>query len=281
MYIFISYSSKDKTFARQLADSIAFYGVPYFLDEREIKVGENITVKVYSALERATHVIYVISKNSIKSKWVEEELSVAKMRQLKNQGCLILPLLIDQVNPPSSVTHIKYADFRKWKVKEFYFEALQELLMALGITAQYATSTELAFFLRHLSEVGQIKETADTLAQVYFQLERIWFSALKKDPFDLSWWFYETVTKTLAISEFDTACRVLNEEMGNISQSGERSQQILELCKVIRDDYTFFNGSTSDNPQVVYKRLGAAEKNAYNLSSLIASTLLELQNMIV
>src|SRR5260221_11281123 len=53
MYIFISYSSLDKSFVRRLADSLSFYDVPLFLDERHIEVGDNIKESIYRALERA------------------------------------------------------------------------------------------------------------------------------------------------------------------------------------------------------------------------------------
>src|SRR5688572_20997404 len=97
MYIFISHSSVDKPFVRQLADSLAYYGVPLFLDEREIKIGDNIPAKLYSALDKATHVVYVLSSHSINSNWVKEEFSIAKKRQLDNQGCVLLPILLDDV----------------------------------------------------------------------------------------------------------------------------------------------------------------------------------------
>src|SRR5947208_1191173 len=98
MYVFISHPSLDKAFVNRLADSLAFYGIPVFLDERSIKVGDSIPGKIYAALERCSHVIYVLSVNSINSKWVNEELSVAKMKQLNSKDCNILPIAIDDMD---------------------------------------------------------------------------------------------------------------------------------------------------------------------------------------
>src|ERR1039458_7899437 len=115
MFVFISYSSKDRRFASQLYESLSVYDAPIFLDELNLSVGDNIPHQITEAIERATHVIYIISKHSVKSKWVEEEMSIAKVRSLSRQGCKILPVRIDHCSLPTSVAHIKVADFIKWR----------------------------------------------------------------------------------------------------------------------------------------------------------------------
>ncbi len=66
--VFISHSSSDKAFVRKLDAGLAGSGVRTFLDERDIKAGDSIPMKIYEAMEAATHVIYVISENSKNSK---------------------------------------------------------------------------------------------------------------------------------------------------------------------------------------------------------------------
>jgi hypothetical protein len=286
MYIFVSHSSKDKAFARRLVNSVEFYGIPYFLDEREIKVGENIPETIYNALGRATHVIYVISKNSINSKWVAEELSVAKTRQLSNQGCTILPALIDDVTPPASISHIKYADFRKWEVKESYFESLREMLVALGVHSQYATSGQLRFYLQHLPELVKVKETADRALQLYFQLERLWFSLFEihsDTQFKISrlnnfaYWFYESVNKTVKIADFLDSVEKLTSDEKNISSSNK----VLVLSQKVKDDLLYFSKLPTYDTHEVYQRVWKAEESARELSALITSIFLELNSVVI
>lgn len=115
--VFLSHSSKDKQFVREFDSALHGFGVPTFLDERDIGLGEDIPQRVYKELAEASHVLYFISRDSIASQWVQEELSVAKMREKEDKGILILPILIDEVPElPTSIMSKRYADFQNGSV---------------------------------------------------------------------------------------------------------------------------------------------------------------------
>lgn len=281
MYIFISHSSQDKPFVRQLADSIAYYGILLFLDERDIKIGDNIPDKIYSALEKATHVIYVLSKSSINSNWVREELSIAKKRQLDQRGCILLPILIDDVEPPASITHIRYADFRNWQVKQSYLHAFRELMIALGIKAEYVGSAELQMFRAHLSTLVTIKAMADAASQLYFQLERLFFVPPYDSGDALSYWYGETVSKTWSIDAWRKAYKVLEEGSSRLGSETKRVSQVVKLSKAIERDYAYFDplksrkGSDND----FHSRIDLAKKNADKLSAKVYEIILEINSV--
>ncbi len=71
--IFISHSSKDQQFARQLASDLSGLGHQPWLDEWEIKVGECIVSKIQKGLEDCEYVVVVLSENSVTSGWVDRE----------------------------------------------------------------------------------------------------------------------------------------------------------------------------------------------------------------
>jgi hypothetical protein len=280
MYIFLSHSARDKIFVRRIADSLSFYGIPIFFDEREIKVGDNIPEKIYDGLERATHVIYVLSKNSIQSEWVKEELSVAKMKQMDKKGCHILPVLIDDVSPPSSISHIKYADFKNWKLKESYIQSLKELLIPLDVKAHYSSSVELLFFQKHLNYVTKLMAFASSASQTYFQLERLWFCLFKRDSFDARSWLYDTVTKTWDVEGLKQICHVFENEVAVLDSNAEKIQKVLDLCKLIENDY-FFLISNTESDDAYYEKIWKAENSANELSAILYSIILELQGVMV
>lgn len=147
IYLFLSHSWRDKDFVRKLDQSLQLHGIPTFLDERDIKIGDSIPTKISEAIERSSHVAYVISKHSVQSRWVTEELDAARVRHKEREGFKILPLRIDDVEIPMGVRHLRWADFRNWEFPESYFCSLRDLLSAIGYEWTISSTTETRLFL--------------------------------------------------------------------------------------------------------------------------------------
>jgi hypothetical protein len=110
--IFVSHSSKDKTFVRRLVDVLSAFSLNVWYDDWEIGVGDSIVDKVFDGLAASDTLVIVLSKSSVESRWVKEELTVAVMRRLSEQNIRIMPVLVDDCEIPTTLKHIKYADFR-------------------------------------------------------------------------------------------------------------------------------------------------------------------------
>ena len=121
--IFLSYSHNDRDKARQIANELRKANLDIWFDEYEIKVGESLIEKIRQAMGKSNYVVMIISKDSVKSKWLNKELDIAIKANKK-----ILPILIDNVNLPEQVSSIKYADFNK-----DYNKGLTDLLESLNI----------------------------------------------------------------------------------------------------------------------------------------------------
>lgn len=154
--VFISYSHRDKDFARQLDASLIARSVKTFLDEREIQVGDPIPEKIYDGIAASTHLVYVISASSVNSRWVQEELSIAKMIEKESEGFKILPVLIDEIRLPTAVTHVRYADFREWRDPISFRGALLEILQAMHIEPRLVGREELKWYAKHALEIRHI-----------------------------------------------------------------------------------------------------------------------------
>jgi predicted nucleotide-binding protein len=71
--VFLSHSSKDKAFVRELADFLRKDGeIKVWLDEREIHPGANIVTKIAEGLD-SDFVLLILSPDSVDSAWVKEE----------------------------------------------------------------------------------------------------------------------------------------------------------------------------------------------------------------
>jgi hypothetical protein len=122
--VFICHSNKNKEFVRNLVKRLNTDGIDTWLDEVEISVGEFIHQKVNEGLKKSDLFIIVLSRASVESRWVQEELSSASnIEKYSNRGIFILPLLLEECDVPPLLLDRRYANF-----KDDPESAYQELL---------------------------------------------------------------------------------------------------------------------------------------------------------
>lgn len=127
--VFICHSHEDRPFARQLAVAIAGSGFKVWLDEAEIRIGESLIGKIESGITHATHLVAVISRASVASRWCQEELRMAMTRQIQGRGIAVLPVVVDDCELPGFLQEKRYADFRDLHK---FDQSLSELTVALS-----------------------------------------------------------------------------------------------------------------------------------------------------
>ena len=87
-YVFISYAHEDTKIATQISKILEAYGIPHFLDLKEINWGSKIARKVRASLKQCTHQIIVFSPATDDSSWVHYECGNAD-----GGGKILLPYL--------------------------------------------------------------------------------------------------------------------------------------------------------------------------------------------
>ncbi|MDR3799180.1 MAG: toll/interleukin-1 receptor domain-containing protein [Terracidiphilus sp.] len=123
---FISHSSKDKPFVRQLAADLVASGVQVWLDEQRIRVGDSIADSIAQGVAESDFFLLVVSTASIESPWVKKELNQALVHEIEKRRVTVMPVLLNKVERPASISDKKYADFT-----ESYSRGLQELLLSI------------------------------------------------------------------------------------------------------------------------------------------------------
>jgi hypothetical protein len=110
--IFLSHTSTDKPFVRDLKARLESHGVKeVWLDEAEIMLGDSLIKKIEEGLKKTKYIGVVLSLQSIKSPWVERELEVAINREISTGEVVVLPLLYEKCELPSFLVGKMYADF--------------------------------------------------------------------------------------------------------------------------------------------------------------------------
>lgn len=109
-YVFISYSRQDSAFVGKLADTLRGAGVQTWTDVENIAAGANWQKEIEKGLLNASVLIYVASKHSVSSQWMDAELQ-AFLRGQKR----IIPIVIDDegaTHLPLPLRQFQWADFR-------------------------------------------------------------------------------------------------------------------------------------------------------------------------
>ena len=110
--VFLSHSSKDKPFVRELAAALERDGdIRVWLDEREIAPGQNIVNSIGEGLE-ADFILLVLSPDSVGSAWVKEEWTDAFWEQTNNRRPKLLGVLYRDCEIPRLLRNKKYFDLR-------------------------------------------------------------------------------------------------------------------------------------------------------------------------
>jgi hypothetical protein len=111
--VFISYSSKDRRFARRLAEDIKPHGLKVWIDDGELKIGDSLIWKISEAVRTSDFLIVILSESSVNSSWVQKELEIAMMQEITQSRYKILPVLKDKCAVPAFLSGKLFADFSR------------------------------------------------------------------------------------------------------------------------------------------------------------------------
>ena len=109
--VFISYSSKDRDSCITLAKRLVSDGIVVWLDEWNVRYGENIVVAIDEGLKNSRTLILLLSPYSVAAEWPNHERSTRQFRDPKNQGLQFLPVLLDVCDLPETLKPLKYVDY--------------------------------------------------------------------------------------------------------------------------------------------------------------------------
>lgn len=112
--VFISYSNVDRKFAKRLAKFLDDMGIEYFLDTKDIMISDSITQKIQNGLRKCSIVVFIISPESLKLKWVQYEIGQATALGKEILAWFTHP----SIDVPNYLRDLKYATSLK-QVKEY------------------------------------------------------------------------------------------------------------------------------------------------------------------
>ena len=221
---FISHSSKDKPFVRELDRALRAFGVQTFLDERDIQIGEWIPRCISTSIEASAHLCVVISKNSAESDWVRQEIATAIPIEEERKTNFILPILLDDTAPPGPLKDRCYADFRSQDAEiDYDGKALLLLLQAIGVnTSEFSAKLVASNF-----DVLDALVLGSDLAIITDQIER----TLDKAFAHADNWDHYSPIREMKRQPLHADGGIISASRGNRLSHYERHQEFVFLAK--------------------------------------------------
>ena len=241
--LFISHSSKDAEFVRRLANDLEALGHKVWLDEWRIQVGDDIIAKIEDGLRSCDYVIVVLSKLAVESGWVDREWKARYWDEVSQNRVIVLPILLEDCQPPMLLRAKKYADFRT-----NYGVALVHLVSAIDPVVRM-TENEVT-----VEAIGKVPNLTDKAAEL--------LSKLNSGQYPLSQVIAETLTLADAAHDAGLSNFCRQELAGTSRESGPVPewrcvQAYVSATARLNLQYMGFGG----NAQIAWEELESDKKD--------------------
>ena len=135
---FISYSSNDGAFAKELHTKLQAQSVRCWFAPEDLKIGDRFQERIEESIRLFDKLLVVLSGNSVNSPWVEREVQAAFEKEHRQSSTVLFPVRLDDAVMDCSrpwaadirrTRHI--GDFRRWKDHGSFQKSLDRLLRDL------------------------------------------------------------------------------------------------------------------------------------------------------
>ena len=143
---FISYSTKDQTFAERLQADLQKKGVRCWFAPHDLKGGRKVHDQIDEAIRVYDRLLLILSDHSMNSEWVKTEIANARQREIREKRQMLFPICLvpfekikewkafDADTGKDSAREIReyfIPDFSNWKDHDSYEKAFDRLLRDL------------------------------------------------------------------------------------------------------------------------------------------------------
>lgn len=158
---FICHSSKDKKrFVIDFAERLIGRGIDAWVDKWEMRIGDSLIRRIFDeGIDKCEFFIIILSKNSIKSKWVKQELDVAAVKRIEEET-RILPIIIDDnIKIPSVLTATVWKKISNLKSYDDEFEDIVNSILGISDKPELGELPKYAIEMTTIGDLSQIDST--------------------------------------------------------------------------------------------------------------------------
>lgn len=132
---FISYSAHDQRFIENFYQDLRKEGVLCWYAPGSLKAGDKFPASITEAVQSREKLLVVLSKYSLDSDWVKQEVNLARQKEGKRKKEMLIPICLDSAIMSSTIDwaaairkrrHI--SSFENWQQPSRYQKMLKDLL---------------------------------------------------------------------------------------------------------------------------------------------------------
>lgn len=152
-HIFVSYSRKDVVYVEKLVNALRHEGFNPWIDVDELRAGTRWQERLHKQIKTCDAYVLILSRNSRVSRWVEDELTLAK-----NLNKPIFPLLLQDTELYLGIQTVQYEDVRGGTLPS---EVFYERLATVSPRRRTARRKSSAIRLMDLSRQQKVNQAAE------------------------------------------------------------------------------------------------------------------------
>jgi hypothetical protein len=176
--VFLSYSEKDRDIKEKIRKTLMRESLTVWTNKTDIKTGVAFSEEINKGIEGADNFIYLMSSDSLKSEYCQQELKHANSNNKR-----IIPLLIEEVKSeliPVELKGLQFIDFTKAENKEQYQTAINKLLGELKKDTSYYEKHKI-LLVKALKWQGQNENLSLLLRGYNLQQFEAWLKVAKQN----------------------------------------------------------------------------------------------------
>ena len=181
--IFLSYTHKDKDFARKLAMDLQKSGAKVWIDEGELQLGDSLIERIQEGIDNVDYLAVILTPESVKSKWVRREVDIAMNHEINGKKVKVLPLLLRQCKFPLLLEGKFYADFTS---DDNYCKSLTLIKKKLNLRESSTldkNDSDVKINKTLLKTMSICKSIEDFLQEVYYESFNVYFTGINNIAF--------------------------------------------------------------------------------------------------
>jgi hypothetical protein len=125
--VFASHAYEDKPLNREICARLEEHGCRMWIDEDDLRVGDNLADGIFGAIDQADFVLALISANSVDSGWCRKEWSVAVNLEIQRGVVVVLPVRLDDTPVPLLFRDKVHLDIRSMDPRQAAEEIMKSI----------------------------------------------------------------------------------------------------------------------------------------------------------